>query len=283
MERSLSDTGSTLSLGSDKAPGQVRNKDLNVPLENERFKTSESPGHQLPPIHRLYLDRKRRDAASDDQRQDTVDEPAVLWVATIFDAYHLSIDPTITPTIVYNDDRPISLASDTKSNGPLAPGTQSPGTGKLDQDTNLPSWRGCIFEVIDVAKAFFTASGFIGSVPIPYHKHERTRTTSQPESHRLSQSRTGISIKSPFLYVKLADIVGYYPEFYRQSPGDLLNLSCTTSKEIGTDFSIYKPYGALMHNFSKIAGLACTVAYKDSEEAMQPERPVKPGTVRLLG
>jgi uncharacterized protein DUF7025 len=65
-------------------------------------------------------------------------------------------------------------------------------------------------------------------------------------------SRRGIRIKSPFLYNKLCEIIGYYPSFYGTPAGDLLNLSLRSRSEVNTAVRILEPYGVLMHHFTQI-------------------------------
>ncbi|KAI4115146.1 MAG: hypothetical protein LQ338_007899, partial [Usnochroma carphineum] len=92
------------------------------------------------------------------------------------------------------------------------------------------------------------------------------RVASQPQSlDILRVSRSGISIRSPFLYQKISEIVGYYPSFYKKAPGDLLDLSCTKSTDVSANVTLLEPYGVLMHHFPQLAAFAQSTLPTDPE------------------
>ncbi|KAL9045745.1 MAG: hypothetical protein Q9214_001261 [Letrouitia sp. 1 TL-2023] len=206
---------------------------------------------EKPKARQLYLDRKMHDAFAWDPSPDAEDEPAVMWVTPVFD---FASGSTTTPTVIYYDDRPLILGPSIQHGEHLLVEASSVDGGKVDQSVHFPSWKGCVFEVFRQALA---KSPEIYLKKNLDSRSRQSRTQSQSSSVEVSPvSRYSICIKSPFLYLRLSQIVGYYPSFYEQSLGDLVDLSRTSSKDISSKFAISEPYGVLMHHFPQIAEFA---------------------------
>ena len=184
--------------------------------------------YSLPPVHQIHHERQRREG---DSKPEILNEPAVLWAAAIYDA-QVTFDLK-KPTATYCDDRPMDLIASQTREGTL-------------YDRN-PSWEGSVFEVVSRALAYFPEnSSKPGTVQVP----------ASIESLKVyAKSGSQILIRSPYLYDKLSEIVGYYPSFHRTR-------TAIFRPENGV--SIYEPYSVLLHHFEQIADLATNVVPQKS-------------------
>ncbi|KAL8988503.1 MAG: hypothetical protein Q9177_002432, partial [Variospora cf. flavescens] len=242
---------------------------------------------RYPRIFRSYVDRNKQEAVMDEGASGADHEPAILWTTAVFDA----ADPlNRNPTAIYYDDRPVHLQPRSLHTEYLQ-AEEPPSTDpKPEQDTWSPTWSGCVFEVVTRAHATFP--GHSGNTPPPVPppglpppsaSFGRIHVASQPQSlDILRVSRCGISIRSPFLYLSISEIIGYYPSFYRKEPGNLLDMSCKKSSDVSAEFILDEPYGVLMHHFPQLAAFAQSSTTADSEAENIEVLRLKRKHVRLL-
>ncbi|KAL8649650.1 MAG: hypothetical protein Q9210_004274 [Variospora velana] len=266
---------------------------------------------------RSYVDRNKQEAVMDEGASGADHEPAILWTTAVFNA---AGPPNTSPTAIYYDDRPVYLQPKSLHTEYLQ-AEEPPSTDrKPEQDTWSPTWSGCVFEVVIRAHAIFPGHsgntppslpppglrrpvlqsgytpppppppGYIhrlphsGDTPLPPPPNfGRIHVASQPQSlDILRVSRRGISIRSPFLYLSISEIVGYYPSFYKKEPGNLLDLSSIKSSDVSTEFILAEPYGVLMHHFPQLAAFAQSSNPVDSEAENIEVLRLKRKHVRLL-
>ena len=117
-------------------------------------------------VRRLYVERKKSAPGMDDQSQaweaQDEDEPAMVWSASIYDRGDFRHLQARKPRVIYRDDRPLELQS--REQVPETsdlddPDTWSYGSGIYRQETQLetelPTWKGCVFEVTVRAESSF--------------------------------------------------------------------------------------------------------------------------------
>ncbi|KAI4266404.1 MAG: hypothetical protein L6R35_006951, partial [Caloplaca aegaea] len=237
---------------------------------------------RYPRIFRSYIDRNM-----DEGDLGADHEPAILWTTAVFNA---AGPLNRSPTAIYYDDRPVHLQPRSLHTEYLQ-AEEPPSTDqKPEQDTWSPTWSGCVFEVVTRAHATFPGhSGNkpppepLPGLPPPSANFGRIHVALQPQSlDILRVSRCGISIRSPFLYLSILDIIGYYPWFYQKEPGNLLDLSCMKSSDVSAEFVVYEPYGVLMHHFPQLAAFAQSSTTADSEPENIEVLRLKRKHVRLL-
>lgn len=211
--------------------------------------------------------KKSRDWTKKQRQQVTgtgVDEPAILWKATVFPRVKKHDNARMGPPVIYHDDRPLELNSTNRYLRPSKTEALHIGIEKPVQGMHYPSWKGCVFEVVVRAEAdepLMSVPTHLTGSKSPILNSEiaamNLQSPVQPRLLKVSRtSRTGIAIRSPFLYLKLQEIAGYYPGFRLFTAGKLADLSCTSSLEIDDEFTIFEPFGVLMHNFHKMAVIA---------------------------
>lgn len=228
-------------------------------------------GRREPQVFQLHRRGQLRDKKSGSESREIIaHEPAVIYGASVFNfenvkrgGYHRSERPK--PSAVYYDDHPLGLAQRLDSTEPLRDPTSENAYDDVFPGSNRPIWKGRVFEAITEAVAHFPFHPIIAPEDGPLPSPGMPVTSDIDSLKFIPGSRSGINIKSPFLYVKLAEMVGYYPSFRRNRPGDLQKLSCKSAKEIYTDFTLFEPFGVLMHHFPQIEAVANEVTPESSD------------------
>lgn len=185
------------------------------------------------------------------------------------------------PSAIYYDDRPLELDSTDEGTRrrPLAASAEA--ILDLSVGKNDMTWEGRVFEVVTQVVAYFPRSLTVATND--HGSRRRGQNLLFPNAARvpsqmdfldfLPGTRRGINVKSPSLYFGIDQLVGYYPSFRQMIPGpDLLNISHKSAKDVRGDFTIFEPYGVLMHHFSQIEAIANDIvpSYGDKVDQSKP-------------
>ncbi|KAL8697714.1 MAG: hypothetical protein Q9201_006975, partial [Fulgogasparrea decipioides] len=202
-------------------------------------------------VRQLHLEREKQKAKTDGQPDTSLEGPAVTWTATIFDAADDFTRGSVRPRIVFKDDQPLTLTPNTATD----PHTAASEKGL--ETTTFPAWKGCVFDVSFRAKCEF---------PNDLERGLSSETI-VPESLKLfSSSRLTLTIRSPFLYKRLSEMVGYYPSFQGGSPKEGLASHEPISENTPINWGIYEPFAALMHCFPDIKDFVLNSTRSNSSE-----------------
>ena len=227
-------------------------------------------------IRRLYVERHQSysDYLSEGfSLSEKYREPPVIWEATVF-----NVENDRTPAAIYYDDRPLEF----KLKHGKAEHRHSTTSKITDDDHYSPghlSWNGAVVEISVQAMAHQYTNDGLDSAAV----HEYDVVPAQMDSLMFDRvSRRDIRIKSPFLYHKLREIIGYYPSFYGKLAGNLLDTSLRSHSEVDTNFTISEPYAVLMHYFMQIEAVINNIEpEKRMDEDVQDDQSTKHQLSRL--
>ncbi|CAJ2509402.1 Uu.00g144280.m01.CDS01 [Anthostomella pinea] len=195
-------------------------------------------------VYKAYEEKEMTDDASGTQAARRSLEPSVVWAASVFDVGAQKRRDKKKPVAIYYSDSPHEISIFTPDKNGLQDSSTDSGRQRYDDGSVRPSWSGRVFEV---------SCNALAHLPHEQKPGWPRLEDAQVEMLKFEKiSSSSIVVKSPFLYSGLRALARYYPSFWGQPAGDLLNQQATRAADVSGEITIHEPWGFLLHHFMEM-------------------------------